>query len=231
MAPQGKSSTVNAELVRDILLELMPAMTKTIISSLEPLLDKLTQLVDTLVAREQLPPLPAARVVEPDDYETEKCRRSVVVIGLPEADVAPQERNAVDTTSVRNILTELNVDSVPVNVFRMGAFDVEGKRRRPIKVEFCSMHGAVQVLRQSPALKSSPKYKSVYVRKSHPHALRVELMNKRNSDPNNTYVIYRDKVIIRDTNTGGTPSGDAVAERSVRRSDRPAAVTPEFAEY
>lgn len=227
MAPH-RSGSVNAELVKDVLRELMPEIAKIVEASLGPVVEKLTQLIETMAAREQRPPTPAPIHVEADG-EAEKCRRSVVVIGLPEADGEPQERNAVDAASVRSIFNELNVDSKPLNVYRMGGFN--GERKRPVKVEFTNMHDAVQVLRKSFKLKSSNNYAAVFIRKSHTHALRVELMNKRKSDPDNMYVIYNDKVVVRRAFTPKPQPGDLEAGGSVRRSDRPAAMTAEFAEY
>lgn len=240
-----RSGAVNADLVSDIMRELVPEVAKMIAASMAPINElvtrtlgsvndvvaKLTQLVEVMAAREQQPLSPPPVRAAAADGEAEKCRRSVVVLGLPEANGEPQARNAVDAASVRAMFNELSVDSVPANVYRMGAFDRQGKKTRPVKVEFTNMHDAVQVLRRSPELKTSANYGSVYVRKSHPHSLRVELINKRKSDPDNVYVIYNDKVVAREVHTQRTQSGDEEEGALVRRSGRPLLFTPEYAQY
>ncbi|VDM38344.1 unnamed protein product [Toxocara canis] len=66
------------------------------------------------------------------DAEKQQRRRSVVFIGVAESCDLPHPRRERDVESVAEILNELNVDGVPVEVYRMGVFSPA--KRRPIKV-------------------------------------------------------------------------------------------------
>lgn len=191
--------------------------------------------------------------VDSDSIEKEKCRRSVVVSGLAEADGPADRRNGADQAAVREMLVELDVDSVPKNIYRMGVFD-PARKKRLLKVEFSNMHDAIQVLRQSSRLTSSKKFSSIRVRNSHTHQMRVKLREAQDADPAKIYVIYGDNVVCRgrkkeqlsgDDETFADAPGMAPssAEGGVgilpllgpgsapRHSQRPPALTPAYAEY
>lgn len=187
-----------------------------------------------------------------DSIEKDKCRRSVVVSGLAEA-VGPSDgRNATDQATVHDMLLELDVDSVPKGVYRMGVFNPE--RSRLVKVEFGNIHDAVQILRQSSRLRTSQQFRNVRVRNSQPHQMRVKLREAQGADPNGIYVIYGDDVVCRGRKKEQPPGDDEIlagasgsapssAEggggilpllgpgNAPRHSQRPPALTPVYAEY
>ena len=77
--------------------------------------------------------------------------RSVVFLRVPQSLVEkPRDRNKADNDTVLDILDDIGVGGVPVNVFRMGVFNVG--RWQPVEVVFSNPHGVSQVIRNSPRL-------------------------------------------------------------------------------
>ncbi|KHN71915.1 hypothetical protein Tcan_18683 [Toxocara canis] len=140
------------------------------------------------------------------DAEEQQRRLSAVFIGVEESSELPHLRHDRDVESVTVILDELNVDSVPVEVYRMGVFNP--MKRRPIKVIFRNSHDAVQVLRQCRMLKQSPRFSSIYIRPSYSAAIRKELFTKRREDPNGIYAVRNNLVVRRGSAVPGNPTSD-----------------------
>ncbi|KHN78055.1 hypothetical protein Tcan_00449, partial [Toxocara canis] len=104
--------------------------------------------------------------------EQQQRRRSAVFIGVAESCDPPHLRYERDVESVAEILNELNVNGVPVEVYRMGVLNPA--KCRPVKVVFRNSHGAVQVFRQCYMLKCSPQFPSVYIRPFYTDPIRKE---------------------------------------------------------
>uniref|UniRef100_A0A0M3IAA0 Nucleotid_trans domain-containing protein n=1 Tax=Ascaris lumbricoides TaxID=6252 RepID=A0A0M3IAA0_ASCLU len=92
-------------------------------------------------------------------------------------------------------LNYLNVDEVPMEMYRMGVLNPAN--RRPINVVFGNIHATVQVRRVCHYLKHSPEYNHVYVRHSYTRALRELSALKKAAELNVSYVIHNDKVVAR----------------------------------
>ncbi|KIH57139.1 hypothetical protein ANCDUO_12673 [Ancylostoma duodenale] len=92
--------------------------------------------------------------------------RSLVIAGLPEApeNARASERQADTETKVGEILDILDVQCLPVEVFRMGRFE-KGKSRLT-KVELPSRSHWVSVLSRAKMLRENEKYGKVFVRRS-----------------------------------------------------------------
>lgn len=134
--------------------------------------------------------LPAVPAASPQVIPTQ-----VVIMGVNEQTSLPaRERRSADEETVLTILDTLEVDAVPLNVYRMGTYDEA--RWRPIKVAFDNPHDVVQLLRRCRLLKTAGgPFEKVYVRPSHSHELRVKLREAREVDK--TAVIYRGEVMSR----------------------------------
>lgn len=90
------------------------------------------------------------------------------------------------------VLNELNVNGVPLEVFRMGVINPD--ERRPIKVVFSSSHDVIQALRRSHLLKGSSKYSFVYIRPSYSVVTRKVSFMECRDDPTGFYTIYNNQV-------------------------------------
>ncbi|KHN84872.1 hypothetical protein Tcan_08313 [Toxocara canis] len=169
--------------IRDVMGSLLPELVITLTHSVDSILKSNSERLQTM---------------ETDissDAEEQQRRRSAVFIGAPESRDLPHLRHERDAESVAEILDEVNVDGVPVDVYRMGVFNPT--KRRPIKVVFNNTHNAVQVFRQCYMLKRSPQFSSVYIRPSYSAAIHNELFTKRREGPHGLYVVRNNLVVRR----------------------------------
>ncbi|KIH43703.1 hypothetical protein ANCDUO_26286 [Ancylostoma duodenale] len=133
----------------------------------------------------------------------EKRKRSVVIYGIEEAnkELPAIERQRHTEAQVEKILDVLNVESRPVEIFRMDR-QLEG-RPRLVKVVFSSRNYFFDVLRNAHKLRNIPLYNRIYIRQS----MTIE---ERNNDRElrekarelnakeggrKTYVVYKHKLV------------------------------------
>ncbi|KHN77250.1 hypothetical protein Tcan_10954 [Toxocara canis] len=216
--------------IQDILGSIMPEMVKMPTHSLNSILSPNSERLqtmerDTVYALQSLNDTVAAlqntsrSTQQADngssfasDAEEQQRRRSAVFIGVEESCELPHLRHDRDVESVAVILDELNVDGVPVEMYRMGVFNPA--KRRPIKVIFRNSHDAVQVLLQCYMLKRSPRFSSAYIGPSYSAAIRGELFTKRREDPNGLYVVRNNLVVRRGSAIPRNPTGDTLESQS-----------------
>ncbi|VDM49292.1 unnamed protein product [Toxocara canis] len=169
--------------IRDVVGSLVPELVMTLSHSLNSILKSNSERLQTMERDTS------------SDAEQQQRRRSAVFIGVAESCDLPHRRHKRDLESVAEILDELNVDGVPVEVYRMRVFNPT--KRRPNKVVFSNIHDAVQVFRQCYVLKCSPQFSSFYIRPSYTAAIRKELFTKRKEDPNGLYIMRNNQVVRR----------------------------------
>lgn len=188
------------EAVRKAMEDQSVQMVKAITEALQPVMKSLADAVTQLaeVTKALSPPSVAAgdhitHAVPAADSQVNSSE--VVIMGLKEKDeLRPRERRHADEESVSDILENLEIDAIPLQVYRMGTF--EKNKCRLVKVVFNNSHDAVQVLRNCNQLKNiEGPYKNVYARPSYSAELRKQLRDARKIDM--SAVIYRGKVVSR----------------------------------
>ncbi|KHN75135.1 hypothetical protein Tcan_09346 [Toxocara canis] len=97
--------------IRDVVGSLVPKLVITLTHSLDSILKSNSQRLQTVETNTST------------DAEEQQRRPSAVFIGVPESRNLPHLRHEPDAESVAEILDELNVDGVPVDVYRMGVFN------------------------------------------------------------------------------------------------------------
>ncbi|EYC35377.1 hypothetical protein Y032_1071g3534 [Ancylostoma ceylanicum] len=98
-----------------------------------------------------------------DDVERQ---RSVVIAGLPEpaADVRGQDRMKFEWSNIWELFEELNVNTSPVSLFRLGI--ANGSKPRLLKVVFPTSTYQQALLRCARKLRNSVKFANVFIRPS-----------------------------------------------------------------
>ncbi|KAL6724318.1 hypothetical protein Aduo_019215 [Ancylostoma duodenale] len=96
----------------------------------------------------------------------DKRKRSIVIYGVKEADktLPAVERQKHTEEQIEGILNPLDVETRPVEIFRMGK-PLEG-RPGLVKVVFSSRHFYFDALRKAYKLRHIPTYSGVYLRRS-----------------------------------------------------------------
>nr|CDJ84837.1 hypothetical protein HCOI_00572700 [Haemonchus contortus] len=134
-----------------------------------------------------------------DVVEAEKKERSMVIYGVPEAgsDIAASLRQEHTEKAVMDILDELDIEARPVEIYRMGKFGDKPRLIKCVKFLFTTLSRAKK-------LRSSEKFRNVYVRKSmspderskdrelrkRAHELNIE---EHNGD--RVFVVYRGNIV------------------------------------
>ncbi|KIH49979.1 hypothetical protein ANCDUO_19945 [Ancylostoma duodenale] len=134
----------------------------------------------------------------------EKRKRSAVVYGVEEADrsLPAVERQKFTEKKVEGILNALDIETRPVEVFRMGK-PQEGKPRL-IKIVFSSRSFFFDALRNAQRLRNNSLYSGIYLRRSmtaderdKDRALRAEAreLNTKEGGGRKIYVVYKQKIV------------------------------------
>uniref|UniRef100_A0A7I4YXJ8 Uncharacterized protein n=1 Tax=Haemonchus contortus TaxID=6289 RepID=A0A7I4YXJ8_HAECO len=135
--------------------------------------------------------------------ESEKRQRSIVLLGVPEAEKElPASRRQEHTEKyVPEILDFLDIEARPVEVFRMGR---ASDRPRLVKCVFPARKILLDTLARAHKLRASSRFNNVEIRKSMTPEERSkdqELRKKayeRNRDEHNgnrVYVVYRGEIV------------------------------------
>ncbi|KHJ79337.1 hypothetical protein OESDEN_21018 [Oesophagostomum dentatum] len=109
-----------------------------------------------------------------DIVEQEKRSRSIVIAGLEEAASGTPafERQLHTEGAVQDILNVLEVESRPVEIYRMGK--PGDNNFRLVKVVFSSQRPFFEVLKKARNLRQIDRFRNVYVRRSMTKAERVK---------------------------------------------------------
>ena len=138
-----------------------------------------------------------------DIVEQEKRSRSIVIAGLEEAaSGTPAFQRQLHTEGVvHDILNALEVESRPVEIYRMGS---PGDNSRLVKVVFSSQRPFFEVLKKARILRQIDRFRNVYIRRSMTreerskfNELRSEARNRNQVEFNGerVYVVYRNTVV------------------------------------
>ena len=134
--------------------------------------------------------------------ESEKRARSVVISGIPEAETALPALVRQEHTEkyVYNILNSLDVETRPLEIYRMGK--ITNGKPRYVKCVLPSKFYCLDLLSKASRLRSIPDLQGVYIRKSMTPEERAkdrELRNiareKNHKEGKRTYVVYRNEVV------------------------------------
>ena len=132
-------------------------------------------------------------------------QHSIIISGLSESESEfPQERAEEDTAEVKNLLDVLDIEAMPITVYRMGERDND--RPRLIKVEMPTK-GHIRLIHQNKArLAKSKNYSTVRIRPSMTKEQRESRkllidqcndMRKKDNTNQYDYVIWRNQVVAR----------------------------------
>ena len=170
-------------------------------------LNLLTKLTDILAkkAPEGIPILNelVSKVSTFSNVNEEKKRRSNVIYGVKEADscLPASERPKCTEREVEGILNALDVETRPVEAFRIGK---EQNSRRLIKAVFSSRKIFFDVLKKAPNLRNDSRFTGIYLRRSMTLEERIkdkELrkqakdLNEKEGKGHKIYVVYKQQVI------------------------------------
>lgn len=153
----------------------------------------------TLSPFSSLPSVPSS-----DPTETFLRERSLVVAGLKEADESLNldDRCESDRKGVARILGYLEVETMPVQVYRMGK---RSDHPRLLKLVMPSRSFLLTALKNANKLRGNSEFQGIFIRKSMSKEERVKhgemracLKDLRAKDPSSKFVIYRGEIWHKD---------------------------------
>jgi hypothetical protein len=165
-----------AEMDKDVsqppLVKLLLNLVQRFISRENSLFDQINSLTSRLQQLEETQPDNSSKGQQnfplPDNIDAEEKERlrSVVISGIEEAhpSATSSARRAHNKKAINDILDQLDIDSEPVCVYRMGVPDP--KRPRLLKAVLPSSTIQRQLLRNSRKLASFPAHKNTFIRPS-----------------------------------------------------------------
>jgi len=138
-----------------------------ILRALITIIENQQRQIDSL--KEQRLPIAAA---SEDQAEFKERKRSIVIMGLPEASGKPSDRQRADKSQLAHLFDELDVEAEVVATYRMGVKKDGGPRLT--KVVLAASQQQKTVLVAAKKLKASTSFKGVFVRPSMTPAERDE---------------------------------------------------------
>ncbi|EYB91019.1 hypothetical protein Y032_0211g2193 [Ancylostoma ceylanicum] len=151
----------------------------------------------------KLPLQTSPKATDEHDLEFNKSNSEELSDGVPEAENAvASQRQAHTENAVLSILDNLDIETRPVEISRLGS--INSNSPRLIKCIFSSKRYYLEALRKARLLQGIPDCSEIYIRRSMTRAERendkalrqkAREMNKKEFNGNKVYVVYRDSIV------------------------------------